>query len=98
VAHLLAVRDSLVRAGARVVVGGDLNARPSSAELQPLGAAGWRDSWAACGGGPGFTFPAAAPDRRIDYLFLPPGLGCRRATVLPELASDHRALLVELVP
>lgn len=97
VAHLLAVTDSLVGSGMRVILGGDLNARPSSAELQPLSAAGLRDSWLVCGEGPGFTFPAAAPNRRIDYLFLPPGLVCRQARVLPQQASDHRALLVELV-
>lgn len=96
--HLSAVADSLLRAGTRVIVGGDLNARPASAELQPFAAAGLRDSWALCGTGPGFTFPASGPDRRIDYLLLPPGSGCREARVLPDQASDHRALLVEMVP
>ena len=98
VAHLVAVADSLRGSGVHVIVGGDLNARPESAELQPLAGAGLRDAWSACGAGQGFTFPAAGPDRRIDYLYLTPGSSCRRAQVLSEQASDHRALLVELRP
>lgn len=96
--HLAAVADSLRRAGARVMLGGDLNARPSSLELAPLAGVWLRDSWTLCGTGPGFTFPAAGPDRRIDYLMLPPGVECREARVLPDEASDHRALLVEVLP
>ncbi|MBA3889612.1 MAG: endonuclease/exonuclease/phosphatase family protein [Gemmatimonadaceae bacterium] len=96
VVHLLTVADSLRSADARLILGGDLNARPSSPELQPLTEAGLRDAWIACGQGEGFSFPATAPDRRIDYLFLDSGFDCQRARVLPDEASDHRALLVTL--
>lgn len=42
------------------------------------------------------TFPAAAPDRRIDYLYLTGETRCLEARVLPSDPSDHRPLLVRL--
>jgi endonuclease/exonuclease/phosphatase family metal-dependent hydrolase len=48
--------------------------------------------------GSGPTFPAAAPDRRIDGVFGTEGLVVRSAEVVAapgvERASDHRPLLV----
>lgn len=84
------------RSGLPLLLGGDLNARPESSVHEVLRGAGFRDAWPACGSGDGFTFPAAAPARRIDYLYLPPGAQCVEAHVLPGEASDHRALLVRL--
>ena len=97
VRRLAQLADSLRATGAPVVVGGDLNATPESAVIGTLAAAGLRDGWAACGGeGAGLTFPARAPVKRIDYLFLAPGVACRGARVLASEASDHRALLLTL--
>jgi endonuclease/exonuclease/phosphatase family metal-dependent hydrolase len=79
-----------------VLLGGDLNARPESRIHQAIRASGFRDAWTECGTGDGMTFPAAAPDRRIDYLYLPGDVRCLDARVLPGDASDHRALLVRL--
>lgn len=39
-----------------------------------------------------FTFPAWAPDRRLDYIFYKPGLKMMRAEVLPSALSDHLPL------
>ena len=79
-----------------VIFGGDLNARPATPEIAALGLA-FADSWAGCGGGgPGYTFPAHAPDRRIDYLLLRRAR-CTSAQVSATEASDHRPLLATIV-
>ena len=82
--------------GPPLLLGGDLNARPESPVHDRLRAAGFRDAWPACGTGDAMTFPANAPDRRIDYLYLTGPARCAEARVLPGDASDHRPLLVRL--
>lgn len=39
-----------------------------------------------------FTFPAWAPDRRLDYIFYKTGLKMMKAEVLPSALSDHLPL------
>lgn len=96
VEQLVALADSLRGAGGPVVLGGDLNAEPDSDVIALLRAAGWQDAWDACGAGDGLTFPASAPVKRIDYLFISAGLECVHAEVIATVASDHRPLLVHL--
>ena len=98
VAALLEVAGRLRRSGATVLLGGDFNATPESAVIAEVLRAGWRDAWTECGRGEGFTFPAGAPVKRIDYLFLPPGTGCRTAEVVGGEVSDHRGVLFVLAP
>jgi endonuclease/exonuclease/phosphatase family metal-dependent hydrolase len=98
-AALLEIAGRLRQGGARVLLGGDFNATPESAVIAGVLGAGWRDGWAACGGaGEGLTFPAKAPAKRIDYLFLPPGARCDSAEVVGGEASDHRGVLFILAP
>ena len=86
---------SLARgAGSRVVVGGDFNSTPESDVQARARSGGLRDAWLECGHGVGFTYPAAAPTKRIDYLYLAGTATCAEATVLETTASDHRPLLV----
>ncbi len=86
------------RSGGRwTLLGGDLNSLPAARTMNHLRAGGWRDAWEECGEGPGFTYPASEPARRIDYLWLGQGIGCRAALVVADTASDHRALVVDLV-
>lgn len=91
---LLAYVTRSIPRDAPLVLGGDLNARPGTDEIAALSLA-LEDAWRACGRGEGATFPASAPDRRIDYLFLRRA-GCRSAQVIPTQASDHRPVLVLL--
>jgi endonuclease/exonuclease/phosphatase family metal-dependent hydrolase len=96
IATVLRVAETVRARGVPLLLGGDLNARPQSAIHGDIRAAGFRDAWPECGGGDGFTFPVAKPDRRIDYLYLTGAARCLSARVLPGDASDHRALLVRL--
>lgn len=93
---VLQVADSVRLAGMPLLVGGDLNARPESPIHERMRAAGFRDAWAQCGTGDSLTFPANAPNRRIDYLYLTGDARCTEARVLPDEVSDHRALLVRV--
>lgn len=78
------------------VVGGDFNSTPEDPVQQTLKSAGLRDAWLECGQGDGFTYPADAPSKRIDYLFLTGDLHCAAARVIDTQISDHRPVLVTL--
>lgn len=94
VLQLLAYGAQDVPKGARLVLGGDLNARPDAVEVRALGAV-FDDAWPGCGTGPGHTFRADQPDRRIDYLMLL-RVDCTRAQVIDSDISDHRPLIVDV--
>ncbi|MCP9491768.1 MAG: endonuclease/exonuclease/phosphatase family protein [Solirubrobacteraceae bacterium MAG38_C4-C5] len=78
-----------------VVLTGDLNAVPGSPEIAPLSER-YDDAWLEGGEGDGFTFSAANPDRRIDYIFVSPQIDVESAEVVDTLASDHLPLVAEL--
>ena len=69
----------------RTILLGDLNADPDSVAIRTLGNAGFVD---VSPGGP-LTFPADAPGRRIDYIFVTPDLKVSEAETGESLASDH---------
>jgi endonuclease/exonuclease/phosphatase family metal-dependent hydrolase len=92
------VTEMLAHIGAPTVptlVFGDMNAEPDAPELQPL-LHRLRDAWLAMDG-PGFTYPADAPAKRIDYVLLSPRFRVRSASVPATRASDHRPVVVDLV-
>jgi len=78
------------------VLMGDLNARPDQAEIQPLRKL-LRDAWDEKKLGPGHTFPANQPDRRIDYLLVSDHFEVKQAAVIPTDASDHLPLVFDLI-
>ena len=80
-----------VPAAAALVFGGDLNARPATSEIAAV-AFSLADAFDTCGAGTGETFPAHAPDRRIDYIFFRYAR-CQTARVIATQASDHRPML-----
>ncbi|HET6763872.1 MAG TPA: endonuclease/exonuclease/phosphatase family protein [Longimicrobiaceae bacterium] len=96
IATVLRVARSAGEAGMPVLLGGDFNARPESAVHAELRGAGFRDAWAGCGQGDAMTFPANAPTRRIDYLYITGHTRCLDARVLASDASDHRPVLIRL--
>jgi endonuclease/exonuclease/phosphatase family metal-dependent hydrolase len=96
IGHLVEIYTEQSAAGTPLVMGGDFNSTPDNPVLAPLRAAGLRDAWTECGSGDGFTYPAAAPIKRIDYLFLSGDVHCAEARVIDTQASDHRPLLVTI--
>lgn len=92
--RVVQITDSLRRTGVPVILGGDLNSTPESSVQGILRQGALRDVWPTCGRGPELTFPAATPDKRIDYLYLTGEASCTEARVVGSLASDHRPLLV----
>ncbi|CAM3830203.1 endonuclease/exonuclease/phosphatase family protein [Nocardioides marinus] len=75
----------------RVVLGGDLNARPASPPITTLrGVAA--DTWATAGRGAGLTHPSANPRSRIDYLMHRGQLGVNVVSTHPSRVSDHRVV------
>jgi endonuclease/exonuclease/phosphatase family metal-dependent hydrolase len=77
------------------IVFGDLNAASDAPELAPL-MRRLRDAWPASAG-PGFTYPAENPVKRIDYVLVSSEFDVRSATVPATEASDHRPVVVDLV-
>jgi endonuclease/exonuclease/phosphatase family metal-dependent hydrolase len=74
---------------------GDMNAEPDSPEIGLL-TTRLVDAWVAAGDGPGFTFDAATPHARIDYVMTSPDLVAAAAWLVPTLASDHYPIVAEL--
>jgi len=69
----------------RTIVLGDLNATPDSVAIRTLTNAGFVD---VSPDGP-LTYPASAPEDRIDYIFVTPDLTVNLAETRESLASDH---------
>ncbi|MGH9228875.1 MAG: endonuclease/exonuclease/phosphatase family protein [Acidimicrobiales bacterium] len=89
------IAESVAAGAGSVVVMGDLNARPGDAEIAPLTEA-LDDAWDVAGDGAGFTFDAATPHARIDYILTSADVVARSAAVLPTDASDHLAVVAGL--
>ncbi|MET9253019.1 endonuclease/exonuclease/phosphatase family protein [Streptomyces sp. NPDC003717] len=82
------------------VAGGDLNEPPGGRVFRRLGD-GLRDAWTTAPHGGEYTFPATAPDRRIDALFTTEGvevLGCGVPTDLPGVAEDDLRAATDHLP
>jgi endonuclease/exonuclease/phosphatase family metal-dependent hydrolase len=81
----------------RQILLGDFNALPDAPELVPL----WRvltDAWTATEPtGEGMTYPASAPDRRIDYVAVSRSLDVRAVHVARTPASDHLPVVADLL-
>lgn len=89
------IMDLLAGSEEPVVLTGDLNAVPHSPEIAPLYTR-YDDAWVEGGEGDGFTFSAADPDRRIDYVFVSPEIAVESTAVLHTTASDHLPVVADL--
>ncbi|SFJ96167.1 Metal-dependent hydrolase, endonuclease/exonuclease/phosphatase family [Amycolatopsis sacchari] len=80
------------------VLVGDLNALPDAPEIATLASA-FTDAWPVSGRGDEATYPAEAPDRRIDYVYA--GAGARplvtRVVHADPAASDHLPLAARVL-
>jgi endonuclease/exonuclease/phosphatase family metal-dependent hydrolase len=80
------------------IIGGDLNSEPAGPVVHLLESEGWIDLFPRCASGERFTFPAAKPVKRIDFLFGTKESRCVTSSVLNTQASDHRPVLFEVIP
>ncbi len=107
-AQAAAVTDLLTEPMETGVLAGDFNAQPDAAELEPLRARfhdAWqiardrddRCTWRFWQSGEGNTFPAGSPDRRIDQVWVSPGIAVAQARVVgTDDVSDHLPVVVDL--
>ena len=82
----------------RTVLMGDLNARPWDPEIVLLEEAGLVDAFVASPeyDGPGYTFTARHPRKRVDYIWVSPDLRPTDFSLSGGSASDHLAVAVTL--
>lgn len=85
----------IARVDEPLIVVGDFNAGPDAAELAPLFAR-LRDAWPP-DSGLGYTYPADAPSKRIDYVLASRDFRTLSARVPVTESSDHRPVVVDLV-
>jgi endonuclease/exonuclease/phosphatase family metal-dependent hydrolase len=78
-----------------MIVFGDFNATPDAEEIAPL-LGRLRDAWSS-DSGPGYTYPADTPVKRIDYILVSRDFHVVGARVPPTDASDHRPVVADLV-
>ena len=94
-AQIATIRGIIAGADESVVLLGDLNATPGSPEIANL-TEDLVDSWVTAGVGDGFTYDAATPHARIDYVMSSGDVVARTAAVVTTDASDHRPVVVDL--
>lgn len=94
-AQATAILDIIGVADESVVLLGDLNARPDTPEIATL-TDQLVDAWVEAGVGDGYTFSAANPRARIDYVLYSDDVVARTAAVLSTDASDHLPVVAEL--
>lgn len=75
---------------------GDLNAEPHYPEMALPAEAGLIDAWGESGSGDGYTWSAAEPDKRIDWIWHSPDLRAYGVTVLSSQASDHLPVVADI--
>jgi endonuclease/exonuclease/phosphatase family metal-dependent hydrolase len=89
------IATGLVARDREVVLAGDFNAEPGSAQLAALGP-GLVDALRPARPLP--TYPSDRPDQQIDHVFTSPGLLASNIQVPATTASDHRPVAVSLAP
>jgi endonuclease/exonuclease/phosphatase family metal-dependent hydrolase len=95
-AQIAVTRSIVAQAPEPVVLVGDLNAMPDSPEIAAI-TEDLADAWAAAGEGDGFTYDAATPHGRIDYVLTSRDVVARAAEVVASPASDHLLVVADLV-
>lgn len=97
IAQVETVLDYIGTPVERVLLMGDFNARPDTAEIAPVYHR-FDDAWVEGGdGGDGFTISPHNPYARIDYIFVSRNIKVARAAVPRTLASDHLPLVADVI-
>ena len=94
-AQIEVIRSVLARTRESVVVLGDLNATPDTPEIAAI-TEDLTDAWVEAGEGDGFTYDAATPHARIDYVLTSANVVARSAVVVTTDAADHLPVVVDL--
>jgi endonuclease/exonuclease/phosphatase family metal-dependent hydrolase len=94
-AQVARIRQVLATATESVVLLGDLNATPDTPEIAGLTDL-LVDAWVTAGVGDGFTFDAATPHARIDYVMSSGNVVARTAAVVTTDAADHLPVVADL--
>lgn len=89
------ILDRICQRQGPVILCGDMNGPPEAPEVRRLRAV-LVDAFGAAGEGGGTTYPVPTPDRRIDYVFVSPGLRVVSCRVLIVEGSDHYPVLCEI--
>jgi endonuclease/exonuclease/phosphatase family metal-dependent hydrolase len=89
------IREVLATATESMVLLGDLNATPDTPEIAGL-TDRLVDAWVTAGVGDGFTFDAATPHARIDYVMSSDNVVARTAAVVTTDAADHLPVVADL--
>ena len=87
-AQVDAISDELAASDASVLLLGDLNATPDAPEIETM-VDELTDTWVEAGVGDGYTYSAANPSVRIDYVLTSTDIAARTAAVLTSDSSDH---------
>ena len=82
--------DVIRRSTMSVILAGDMNATPHAREIEPL----WNSLVTLS---TDMTYPAEAPTKLIDYIFVSNDVAMADATVAATTASDHRPVTMTLI-
>ncbi len=97
VKELMGWLKNLEKSGA-IIIAGDFNQTPTLPAIRFISHE-FIDLWRLKGEGEGFTFNAATPSRRIDYVFVEKGYlsDCVEIFVPETKSSDHRPVVAKIV-
>lgn len=82
---------------ANAIIAGDLNAHPDDQPVRRIVAAGYTDAGASAGLADIETWPARAPNERIDYVFTRGRFEADSGEIRRTTASDHLPVFVRLI-
>lgn len=95
-AQVIRIRELIGTPGESLVLLGDLNATPEAPEIAEI-TRDLVDTWLEAGVGPGYTYDAASPTKRIDYVLSSADVVTRAAAVVTTDSSDHLPVLADVV-
>jgi endonuclease/exonuclease/phosphatase family metal-dependent hydrolase len=96
IAQVVRIRELIGTPNESLLLLGDLNATPDAPEIAEI-TKDLTDTWLEAGVGSGYTYAAAGPTKRIDYVLSSAGIVTRTAAVVTTDSSDHLPVVVDVV-